>query len=94
MSIHETMDQSKILFDEVAQLLSIRFHKLAFWMVSNLGRTYPFALILINITVVDKNSTNSFQINVPKNCKESEECLRIFNTTRAFAYASVPTAPR
>jgi hypothetical protein len=29
MNIHETMDQSKILFDEAAQQLSIRIHELA-----------------------------------------------------------------
>jgi hypothetical protein len=30
MSIHETLDQSKILFDVAAQQLSIRIHDLAF----------------------------------------------------------------
>jgi hypothetical protein len=30
MSIQETMDQSKILFDEAAQRLSIRIHELSF----------------------------------------------------------------
>jgi hypothetical protein len=45
MSIHETMDQSKILFDEATQQLNIRIHEqLAFWMVSNLGCTCPFVL--------------------------------------------------
>jgi hypothetical protein len=33
-----------------------------------------------------------FKMNVPKNCKEFEEYLRIFNTTRAPTYPSVPTA--
>jgi hypothetical protein len=50
MNIHETMDQSKILFDEAAQLLSIRIHELAFWMVPYLGRTCPFVLNLMNTT--------------------------------------------
>jgi hypothetical protein len=30
MSIHETMDQSKIKFNEAAQQLSIKIHELAF----------------------------------------------------------------
>jgi hypothetical protein len=48
---------SKILFDEAAQLLSIIIHELAFWMVSNHGCTCPFAIILMNITVAERNST-------------------------------------
>jgi hypothetical protein len=61
-------------------------------MVSNHGCTCPFALILMNITMIERNSTYSFKMNVPKNCKEFEECLQIFNTTAAPAYPSVPMA--
>ena len=49
-------------------------------MVFDLGCTCPFVLSLMNITVVDRNSTYSSKMNVPKHCKESEECLQIFNT--------------
>jgi hypothetical protein len=94
MSIHETLDQSKILFDVAAQQLSIRIHDLAFWMVPNLGRTCPFVLNLMKITKAERNSTYSSKMNVPKKCKKSEECLQIFNTARALAYASVPMALR
>ena len=66
MSIHETMDQSKILFDKAAQQLSIRIHELAFWMVPNLGHTCPFVLNLMNIIKAKRNSTYSFKMNVPK----------------------------
>jgi hypothetical protein len=31
-------------------------------------------------------------MNVPKKCTKSEKCLRIFNTARALAYASMPMA--
>jgi hypothetical protein len=66
MSIHETMDQSKILFDEATYQLNIRIHEqLAFWMVSNLGCTYPFILNLMNTTKVERNSTYISKINVP-----------------------------
>ena len=75
MSIHETTNQSKILFDEASQQLNIRIHELAFWMVPNLGRTYPFVLNLMNITKAKRNSTYSFKMNVPKKCKKSKECL-------------------
>jgi hypothetical protein len=75
MSIHETMDQSKILFDKLAQQLSIRINELAFWMVPNLGRTCPFVLNLMNTTKAERNSTCSFEMNVPKKCKKSKECL-------------------
>jgi hypothetical protein len=82
MSIHKIMDQSKILFDEATQQLSIRIHEqLAFWMVSNLGWTCPFILNLMNITKIERNSTYSSEMNVPQKCKKSEECLQIFNTT-------------
>jgi hypothetical protein len=90
MSIHKTMDQSKILFDETAQQLSIKIHEHAFWMVSNLGRTCPFVLNLMNITKAERNSTCSIEMNVPKKCKKSKECLQIFSTAGAPAYASVP----
>jgi hypothetical protein len=66
MSIHETMDQSKILFDEATQQLNIRIHEqLVFWMVSNLGCTYPFVLNLMNTTKVERNSMFSSEMNVP-----------------------------
>jgi hypothetical protein len=66
MNIHETMDQSKILFDETTQQLKIRIHEqLAFWMVSNLGCTCPFVLNLMNTTKVERNSTFSSEMNVP-----------------------------
>jgi hypothetical protein len=87
MSIYETMDQSKILFNKANQRLSIRIHELAFWMVFDLRCTCPFALSLMNITVTEKNSSYSFKMNVPKNCKESEECLWIINTAGAPTYA-------
>jgi hypothetical protein len=83
------MDESKILFDKAAQWLSIRIHELAFWMVIDLGRTYPFALFLMNILVAKRNSTYSFEMIVPKNCKKSKECLQIFITTGALVSASV-----
>jgi uncharacterized membrane protein len=83
---------SKILFDEAAQLLSIIIHELAFWMVSNHGCTCPFALILMNFILAKTNSTYTFKMNVPKNCKESEECLQIFNTAGTPAYPSMRTA--
>jgi hypothetical protein len=66
MSIHETMDQSKILFDEATHQLNIGIHEqLAFWMVSNLGCTCPFVLNLMNTTKVERNSTYSSEMNVP-----------------------------
>jgi hypothetical protein len=94
MNIHETLDQFKILFDEAAQQLNIRIHELAFWMVYNLGRTCPFVSNLMNITKVEGNSTYSSEMNVPKKCKKSEECLQIINTAGALAYASMPMALR
>jgi hypothetical protein len=94
MSIHETMDQSKIKFNEAAQQLSIRIHELAFWKVSNLGCTCVFALKLMNITGAEINSTYSSKMNVPKKCKKLEECLWIFNTAGAPAYASMSMAFR
>jgi hypothetical protein len=94
MSIHKTIDQFQILFDEATQLLSIRIHELAFWMVSNHGCTCPIFLILIHITMAERKSIYSFKMNVPKNCKESKEYLRIFNTTGALAYPLVPMALR
>jgi hypothetical protein len=80
MSIHETLDQSKILFDEIAQQLSIKIHEHAIWMVSNLGCTCQSVLNLMNFTKTKKSSTYSSEINVPKKYKKSKECLRIFNT--------------
>ena len=44
-------------------------------MVFDLGCTYPFALILMDITMAKKNSTYISKMNVLRNCKESEECL-------------------
>jgi hypothetical protein len=75
MSIYETMDQFKIFFGKVAQWFNNRTHELAFWMVSNLGHTYPFAYCLMNIIEAERNSTYSSEMNVPKNCKKFEECL-------------------
>jgi hypothetical protein len=43
MSIHKTMDQSKILFDKAAQQLSIKIHEIVFWMVFDLERTCSIA---------------------------------------------------
>jgi hypothetical protein len=51
-----------------------------------------FALNLMNITGVERNSTYSSKMNVPKNCKKSEECLQIFNTVEALTYALVSMA--
>ena len=92
MNIHKTMDQSKILFDKAAHQLSINIYELAFQMVSNLGCTCPFALNLMNITIVERNSTYSFEMNVPKNYKEFEECLQIFNIAKDPTNALVLTA--
>jgi hypothetical protein len=55
-------------------------------MVSNLGRTCPFALSLMNITMAESNSTYSSKMNVPKNCNKSKEGLWIFNTAGAQYY--------
>jgi hypothetical protein len=94
MSIHETMDQSKILFDEAAQQLNIRIHELIFWMVSNLGHTCQFVLDLMNSIKVERNSTYRSEKNVPQKCKKFEECLQIINTTAAPAYTSMLMALR
>jgi hypothetical protein len=76
MSIHETVDQSKILFDKATQQLNIRIHEqLAFLMVSNLGCTCTFVLNLMNTKKVERNSTYSFEMNVPSKYKKSGECL-------------------
>jgi hypothetical protein len=75
MSILETLDQSKILFDEAAQQLSIRIHELAFWMVPDLGCTCPLVLNLMDITKAERNSKYSSKMNVPKKYKKSKECL-------------------
>jgi hypothetical protein len=91
MSIYKTMDQVKAFFDKTPHWLSIKIHELYIWMVSNLGRTCPFALSLMNITMAESNSTYSSKMNVPKNCNKSEECLQIFNPTGAPILPSVPT---
>jgi hypothetical protein len=58
-------------------------------MVFDLGCICPFALILMDITVAKKNSTYISEMNVPRNCKESEECLQIFNTVGALTMPTV-----
>jgi hypothetical protein len=63
-------------------------------MVYNHGCPCPFALILMNNTVAERNSTYSFKMNVPKNCKESDKHLLIFNIARAPAYPLGPTTLR
>jgi hypothetical protein len=79
MSIYETIDLLKAFFDKAAQRLSNKFHELAIWMVSDLGRTCPFVLSLMNITVAKSNSIYSSKMNVLRNYNKSKECLRIFN---------------
>jgi hypothetical protein len=83
MSIYKTMDQLKAFFEKAPFWLTIKIHELSIWMVSNLGHTCPFALNLMNITMVESNSTYSSKMNVPKNCNKSEEFLWIFNPTLA-----------
>jgi hypothetical protein len=68
MSIHETMDQSKILFDEATQQLNIRIHEqLAYEWYLTLDAlvTCPFVLNLLNTTKIERNSTYSSEMNVP-----------------------------
>jgi hypothetical protein len=47
----------------------------------------------MNMTMAERNSTYSSKMNVPKNCKELEEYLQIFNIAGAPAMPSVPSVP-
>jgi hypothetical protein len=86
MSIYKTMNQLKAFFEKAPHWLSIKIHELSIWMVSNLGRTCPFVLSLMNITMAESNSTYGI---APK-----WMCQRIVTNLKSFYGFSIPPGPQ